>query len=45
MDWYFVNDRTRADSGAYLAKSFSVGNGVARIREESAPTGRGSAAV
>ena len=45
MDWWFVNDRTRPDSGAYLAKSFSVGDGVARIRAESAPTARGSAAM
>jgi alkaline phosphatase/alkaline phosphatase D len=36
MDWYFVADRTRPDSTAYLAKSFSVGSGVARLREERA---------
>src|SRR4051812_47851358 len=45
MDWYFVNDRTKAESGAYLAKSYSVGSGVARLREESAPSGRGMARV
>jgi alkaline phosphatase/alkaline phosphatase D len=45
MDWYFVTDRTKADSSAYLAKSFSVGSGVARLRQESAPSARGTAAV
>jgi alkaline phosphatase D len=34
MDWYFLTDRTNADSGAYLAKSFSVDSGVARLRQE-----------
>ncbi|NJC71488.1 twin-arginine translocation signal domain-containing protein [Planosporangium thailandense] len=34
MDWYFVTDRTKADAGAYLARSFSVDNGVARLHEE-----------
>jgi alkaline phosphatase D len=45
MEWYFLTDRTRAGSGAYLAKSFSVNNGVARLRQESAPSARGSASV
>jgi len=45
FDWYFVNDRTNPNSGAYLAKSFSVGSGVARLREESAPTAYATAAV
>src|SRR6266498_1757963 len=34
MDYYFLTDRTRPDSGKYLAKSFSVASGVARLREE-----------
>ena len=45
MDWWFVNDRQKADSGAYLAKSYSVGSGVARLREESAVSARGKATV
>lgn len=45
MDYYFLTDRTRPDSGAYLAKSFSVGSGVARLRAESAVSARASAAV
>jgi alkaline phosphatase/alkaline phosphatase D len=45
MDWYFLTDRTSPTSGAYLAKSFSVGNGVARLRQESAPSARATAAV
>jgi alkaline phosphatase D len=45
MDYYFVTDRTRPDAGAYLAKSFSVGSGVARLRQESAVSARASAAV
>ncbi|MGC9666776.1 alkaline phosphatase D family protein [Planosporangium sp. 12N6] len=44
MDWYFVTDRTKPDAGAYLAKSFSVGSGVARLRQEPAP-GSAPAAV
>jgi alkaline phosphatase D len=45
MDWYFVTDRTKADAKAYLAKSFSVGSGVARLRQEAAPSARGTAPV
>jgi alkaline phosphatase D len=45
MDYYFLTDRTRTDSGAYLAKSFSVGTGVARLRPESAVSARASAAL
>ncbi len=45
MDYYFLTNRTRPDSGAYLAKSFSVASGVARLRAESAVSARASAAV
>ena len=37
MDWFFLSDRTKVDSGVRFAKAFSVGNGVARLRHESAP--------
>lgn len=37
MDWYFLADRTRADSAAQWARGYSVSAGVARLRRESTP--------
>ena len=39
MDWYFLTDRTRPDSGVRFANGFSVANGVSRLRHEPAPLG------
>jgi alkaline phosphatase D len=37
MDWYFLTDRTRVDSGVRFANGFSVASGVSRLRHEPAP--------